>query len=157
MSKTRKLFSNSDGTKFGEDIRAIFSALLLKIKPWEATAYKIVDFFDRVDDAIKEGTPTDQVIDKVLAAIPGAADDAIYAFIQANLGKVIEGFEGVIADVTDWIELAENLNSAPEGLASYQSMKHKTGSIILKEYAEGKLNTVESDTVIQVVKYWMSE
>lgn len=153
----RKLFSNADGTTFGEDIRAIFSALLLKIKPWEDVAYKIVDFLERVDEAIKEGTPTDEVIDKVLAAIPGSADDKIYEFIQANLGKVIEGFEGAISDITDWIELAQTLSSTPVADASYQSLKHKTGSIILKEYAEGKLNTVESDTVIQVVKYWISE
>ena len=152
----RKLFSNADGTTFGEDVRAILSSLLLKIKPYEEIAYKIVDFLERVDAAIKEGTPTDQVIDKVLAEIPSSVDDAIYKFIQENLSKVIEGFEGVDATAKDWIELAENLLSAPEGIPSYQSLKHKTGSTLLKEYT-GDLKTVEADTIVQVVKYWISE
>lgn len=152
----RKLFSNADGTTFGEDVRAILSSLLLKIKPYEEIAYKIVDFLERIDAAIKEGTPTDQVIDKVLAAIPGSSQEAIYKFIQENLSKVIEGFEGVDATAKDWIELAENLLSAPEGIPSYQSLKHKTGSTLLKEYT-GDLKTVEADTIVQVVKYWISE
>lgn len=150
----RKLFSRKDGTTMGEDLKAIFETE--KNKLWDLVqkfgepAEKIIDFLRLVNEKIQEGTQTDLIIDKVLAQIPGHADEDIYKFIQAHLGGWIDSIEMLVDDIrrNAGDEIAESYQ------ADYESARHKTASILLQDYLASQGESVarhESDYTVQAV------
>lgn len=139
MSKKngRKLFSQKDGTTFIEDIhdisddvKAFFHAIPPRLKRYIADATDIVDFIEKVNDALADGQPLDAAIDFVLAQIPGSADEAIYEWIKQFLSDL----PNEIAEIED---------------------KLITASEILFGYAdEADFTQIESDTITQLAVYF---
>lgn len=151
----RKLFSQKDGTTIGEDLKEIFETE--KNKLWDLVqnfgepAEKIIDFLRLVNEKIQEGTPTDLIIDKVLEAIPGHADEAIYKFIQDHLGEWIEKAQEAVYLMIDLTK-----QDIPVGsLASdYEALRHKKASVLLQDYLNSKGKVIErheSDYTVQAV------
>lgn len=160
MNERRNWFSSKrDGTTTKEDLQHFFDNLKNQIErlldKHGDIAEKIINFLKLVDAEIKEGTPTDRVIDSVLAKIKikGDPDERLYKFIQNNL----HGFIGAVEDFLEDIEL---FNGDEEMLApvhaKYESDRHKTASILLQSFVaeQGEeISRVESDTCIQVVYF----
>lgn len=150
----RKLFSQKDGTTLGQDLKAIFETE--KNKLWDLVqkfgepAEKIIDFLRLVNEKIQEGTPTDLIIDKVLEAIPGHADEDIYKFIQENLEGWIDSIEMLVDDIrrNEGSEIAESYQ------ADYESFRHKKASVLLQDYLLSNGTDIarhESDYTVQAV------
>lgn len=152
----RKIFSQKDGTKIGEDLKEIYHEVIDKlVRKYGDDAEKIIDFLKMIDEQIKEGTETDLIIDKVLSLIPGHANEDIYKFIQDNIGDFISFAEDIIPKITDPFDFeTEDLLKAET--AEYESMRHKTASILLQDYLSTKgeaIERYESDTAIQTVYF----
>ena len=141
MSKDRKLFSDSDGTKIGEDLKAIIAEkrenldrLFRKFAP---TGEKLIDFLKAIDAEIREGTPTDLMIDKILSVIKikGDPDERLYKFIQDNIG----GFISQAVDLIEAIDESENDNAEFHSnsqycVNAYESFRNKTASVLLQKF-----------------------
>lgn len=145
-----KLFSRKDGTTLPEDLKEIFESKWHDIKQlldkFGDDAEKIIDALRKVNDEIQIGTPTDQIIQKVLDAIPGHADDAIYAFIQAHLGEWLDDAELIVDGLK--AEPVEEMSDI------YESLRHKKASTLLQTWVAGNggtISRVDSDTTIQNV------
>lgn len=143
----RKLFSKKDGTTFIQDVQGIsqdvkdwFNSLPLKLKEWLTEAETIVDFIERIDQALLDGQPADEVIDFVLAQIPGSADEEIYEFAK-------EWLHEFVIDLRDYIEEANEISDYEGGI-----LKFVTASQILQGYAE--ISQLEADTITQNAVYF---
>lgn len=91
----RKLFSKKDGTTFvedvqdiSEDVKAFIAGLPAKIKTILPEAEDIVHAVEDVAAAVKDGTPVDVTIKRVLEQIPGTKDEHIYEFVKSLLQKL---------------------------------------------------------------------
>ncbi len=156
MSKKngRRFFSDEDGTKIGEDFRALVGDIELKLqmlfKKWGAPAERIIDALRFVSEQIQEGTPVDTIIDRFTDMIEGEGDDALYAYLQTNLPAWVKRLEEIYAK---WQAATDDIEKLMlQG--DYESARHKTASIFLQDFAmiEGEvLDRVDTDTVIQDV------
>ena len=140
----RKLFSKKDGTTFIQDVQGIsqdvkdwFNSLPLKLKEWISEAEAVVDFLERIDQALQDGQPADEVIDFVLAQVKGQKDEEIYEFAKDWLHEF----------VIDLRDLIEEANEYEGGV-----IKFTTASQILKAYSD--LSQLEADTVTQNAVYF---
>ncbi len=99
----RKLFSNSDGSTFKEDIAAIkqnikarFEHLPIELKKLLPIAEDIVIYLQLLDDMLEEGHPVNEAIEKVLALTKTEVDDRLYELLKVafhNLAEmVISGY-----------------------------------------------------------------
>lgn len=93
--KKRKLFSNSDGSTFKEDVldiseevKAFFNHLPLELKKLLPIAEDIVRALQNLDDMLEEGHPVNEAIEKVLAALN--VDERLYATIKFSLHQFVE-------------------------------------------------------------------
>ena len=143
----RRLFSKSDGTNTWEDLINIKNETISKmfsfIRKFGEEAEKVIDFIALIDDQIREGTQTDMIMDAVLAQIPGSTDEAIYKFIQDNLGNFIDEAKEMLARIDEFV-------------ADYESLRMKTASVLLQNYLNlngEDIDRVTADTTVQVTYY----
>jgi hypothetical protein len=61
MKKKIKLFSDEDGTKFGQDVKTILANLKVHLQKWGGPAQQIIGAIKFVSEQIKEGTPGAQL------------------------------------------------------------------------------------------------
>lgn len=92
----RKLFSKKDGTTFvedvqdiSEDVKAFIAGVPAKIKSILPEAEDIVHAVEEVAAAVKDGTPVDVTIKRVLEHIPGTKDEKMYEFVRTFLGNLV--------------------------------------------------------------------
>lgn len=100
--KKRKLFSNADGTSFGEDakdiseeLKASFSRLPLELKKLLPIAEDIVRALQNLDDMLEEGHPVNEAIEKVLAMTKSEVDDRLFEIIKQAIDGAIETMQGL--------------------------------------------------------------
>lgn len=140
----RKRFIKNDGVTFFADLKGLskdiidwFNSLPLKLKQWLSEAESIVDFLERIDKALQDGQPADEVIDFVLAQIQGTKDEEIYNFAKDWLHEFVIDLRDVIEEANDY-----------EGGV----IKFTTASQILRAYSD--LSQLEADTVTQNAVYF---
>lgn len=160
MAKTKKrlYFSQKDGTKLSEDLKALLGdidnsvdAFLLRIIT-QASEHKneieaIILFITGINDAIKEGTPADAILDQVKERIPGDFDNNLIEMIQKLLPVAIEKYSGV----TNFFEFVTNWLNAT--VYERQSMKMKIGSLVLNDLTG--LEIINCDTIMQTSVAYM--
>ena len=140
--KKRKLFSQKDGTKFGEDIadiaddvKAFFNHLPLELKKLLPIAEDIVRALQNLDDMLEEGKPLNEAIEKVLAMTKSEVDDKLYDCITNMLHSFIDTLvmlEGEIGNETG-------------------ETKSLEASIALTDYSG--VPALQADTAIQLAVY----
>lgn len=142
--KKRKLFSNADGSTFPEDIsditeevKAFFNSLPLELKKLLPIAEDIVRALQVASDAVKDGSPLDQALQKALDLTKTEADDKIYEVVK----NAVELF-------LDRVKPYLNSNALLFYLAD---LKKQSASMTLK-FAES-LTQVQADTAIQLAVY----
>lgn len=138
----RKLFSNSDGSTFKEDIAAIkqnikarFEHLPIELKKLLPIAEDIVIYLQLLDDMLEEGHPVNESIEKVLALLN--LDDKFYELIKNAIHLLAERAQECISNI------------------DYQL----SSSMLKREVATGiltwsqKTTFLEADTAIQLAVY----
>lgn len=164
MNKDRRNWFSSkrDGTTTKEDLQHFIDSLKNQIErlidKHGHIAEKIIEFLKLVDAEIKEGTPTDKVIDRVLAQIKikGDPDEKLYKFVQENLILFIIRAEQTLKLIKRYTEIDVGDAVIGSVTSDYESDRHKTASILLQSFVaeQGEeISRVESDTCIQVVYF----
>jgi hypothetical protein len=146
-----RLFSDSDGTKFPEDIKRIIAEAKDKfdnlIRKYGNIAEDIISVLKRIEELTKQGSVADEIFDKIKVEFPDFFAVKGFEFIQDALPGIIEKIEEYIG--------AMNFDLSNTYQASFESYRHKTASIIFEGAlgaVHGKTITrVESDSVIQEV------
>lgn len=146
----RRLLSQKDGTTFKEDVEDIIFDIDHWVKKHLHISSPIIDAMQWVVDKIKEGTPTDQIIDNLITSLPDGVEPkvkAIYEWIQANLPKAIEiytEYDGEESPVSLLFDEIREFNSE----AVNECVKAKIGSILLGLH-DGDLKRRLTDSIIQ--------
>ena len=147
----RRLFSDKDGTKFGEDLDFFLSSFKHWVKDHLDITEPIIDALKKIEIEIQNGTPTDLIIDKIISELPEGLEPAVkavYEFFQNNIHKAIEILVGIDAKFDDFV------NTHPIKTDSeHEADKFKLASIMvgLHQEAAGKpMSRVDSDTLVQL-------
>jgi hypothetical protein len=153
MKKKIKLFSDEDGTKFGQDVRTILANLKVHLQKWGGPAQQIIGAIKFVSEQIKEGTPTDAILDKLFMSTEFEFDEKLYHYLQENLPLWLKVIESKYRELSTAAGLDMILT---EALVSYEteSVRHKTAAVLLRGFADrwgAQLEQFESDYVIQNV------
>ena len=154
MKKKIKLFSDEDGTKFGQDVRTILANLKVHLQKWGGPAQQIIGAIKFVSEQIKEGTPTDAILDKLFKSTEFEFDEKLYHYLQENLPLWLKVIESKYRELSDAVgAFRSRIN---EQLVSYEteSVRHKTAAVLLRGFADrwgAQLEQFESDYVIQNV------
>jgi len=136
----RKLFSNSDGSTFKEDIAAIkenikarFEHLPIELKKLLPIAEDIVIYLQLLDDMLEEGHPVNEAIEKVLALTKSEVDDKLYKWIKSAI---------------------ENLLTINIG-GSYSKLAAASTALMLyvADTTNAFVSDIEADTAIQLAVY----
>lgn len=153
MKKKIKLFSDEDGTKFGQDVKTILANLKVHLQKWGGPAQQIIGAIKFVSEQIKEGTPTDAILDKLFMSTEFEFDEKLYHYLQENLPLWLKVIESKYRELSTAAGLDMILT---EALVSYEteSVRHKTAAVLLRGFADrwgAQLEQFESDYVIQNV------
>lgn len=153
MKKKIKLFSDEDGTKFGQDVKTILANLKVHLQNWGGPAQQIIGAIKFVSEQIKEGTPTDAILDKLFKSTEFEFDEKLYHYLQENLPLWLKVIESKYRELSTAAGLDMILT---EALVSYEteSVRHKTAAVLLRGFADrwgAQLEQFESDYVIQNV------
>jgi len=130
----RRLFSDSDGSKIGEDLQAIseqfkawFEHLPLEIKKLMPIAEKAVHFLQELDDMLEDGMPVNEAIERVLTMTKSEVDDKAYEVFKTFLTRfaeycwtLINDFDGVVTG-EDKFMYASDIISSIEGATGLQA------------------------------------
>lgn len=142
--KKRKLFSQKDGTDFltdisdiSEEVKAFFNSLPLELKKLLPIAEDIVRALQVASDAVKDGSPLDQALQKALDLTKTEADNKIYEVVK----NAVELFLDRVAPFL-------NMPQLPILAGEF---KKQSASMTLR-FAES-LTQVQADTAIQLAVY----
>jgi len=150
--KTR-IFSRKDGKTLIEHIqdaadwvKAMVNGLPAKVKKLLPEAEDIVAAIESLADALKDGHPINEAVERALALIPGTQDEVYYEAAKELLFKLAERLRLLIDDIKDRIEYEDG--GSPE--LSYSSAKKETAVQMVSLYNEGEPTAVEAGVAIEV-------
>jgi len=149
----RKLFSQKDGTTFREDIKDIaedvknfFHSLPAKIKKALPEATDFVDIIERIDLALQDGQPVDEVVDYVLNLTKTELDNNLYEFIKDKLHEISLSLHEILEDVNEQVATFSDIYE--EGA----DLKRFTASNFLMEYSG--LTLREANLAVEAAVYF---
>lgn len=146
----RKLFSKKDGTTFrqdindiSEDVRAFFNGLPAHIKKWLPEAEDIVRSLQKIENALQDGQPADQIARLIMAQIKGEVDEIVYEWLRDRLNELIMELESAILAAQGFIELETVVGET----------KIRWAGKCIKDLSD--MTQIESDTTAQVAVYFV--
>ncbi|MCP5326759.1 MAG: hypothetical protein H7A09_10610 [Oceanospirillaceae bacterium] len=77
---------------------AWFLDLFSKVDEWiDTVGVQVITFVEGINQAIKQGTPSGNVLDYIVSLIPGELDDQVLAFLREKLPVVLYQLELIVS------------------------------------------------------------
>lgn len=148
-----RLFSRKDGKTLPDHIRdaadwvkAMVAGLPAKIKNLLPEAEDFVVAVETLAEALKEGHPVNEAVEKALAFIPGENDEVLYEAMKKILFDLAVRLRIVLDEIKDKIEYTEGGTPAQ----TYSSAKREAAVELVCLYNEGSPKPVEAGIAVEI-------